>query len=82
MKTDEKGVERTLSELEARTDALKAAMDELYGVDEPSNPVGLVRCIRMIRSDIRRLLDKAEALGSDAPLVRRLRAAYPRLPAR
>ncbi len=73
---------KTLAELDARVAELRTAMDELYGDKEPERPGELVKRIRTTRAEIRRLLDAAEDIGCDAPQVQRLRAAYPRQPAK
>ncbi|HTK60186.1 MAG TPA: hypothetical protein VL283_03205 [Candidatus Baltobacteraceae bacterium] len=69
-------------ELVKRTEALKAADDELKGERDPRDPAGLVQRIRGARQEILRLLDEAEGLGSEDPLVKRLRAAHPPRPAK
>lgn len=69
------------ADLEAQAVALKSAVEELNGEHEPENPVTLVKRIRGARKEIRRLLDEAEALRMEDPIVKRLRAAHPPWPA-
>jgi len=82
MKTSEDARKRILTDLVDWTEALKAAVDELNGEREPEKPAELVRRIRGARKEIRGLLDEAEALHMRDPLVQRLRAAHPPIPAK
>lgn len=70
-----------MSDLEKRAAELKSAMEELRGEAEPTDPAGLVRRIRGSQRAIHALLDEAETLRIDTPVVQRLRAAHPRTPA-
>ena len=72
---------QVLAELAAQAETLKAADGELKAEEEPRDPRDLVKRIRGARGAIRTLLDEAEALGADDPIVKRLRAAHPPRPA-
>lgn len=84
MKTDDALMTRrneVRADLAAQAETLKSAVEELNGEREPENPVLLVKRIRGARKEIRRLLDEAEALRMEDPIVKRLRAAHPPWPA-
>jgi hypothetical protein len=73
---------KLLEELAARGEELRAAGEELNGADDPRDPAGLVQRYRGAKKAIRALLDEAESLGMEDPLVKRLRAAHPPRPAK
>jgi hypothetical protein len=73
---------KLLKELAARGEELRAAGEELNGADDPRDPAGLVQRYRGAKKAIRALLDEAESLGMEDPLVKRLRAAHPHRPAK